>query len=574
MWGLILLPEEQRFQYLDNKISELDKRIAILEGKESATEQKETYEKTSKQTPIEVSTEASKETSLSSENLGFKIFGTVGFIFILLGLFYFYRYAVEEGWIGILERVVLGIIFSLAVLVVGEVFRRKEYPRFSQLITGGGIALLYFTIYSTYHFSKFREALDMSLGANSVLLFIVMAFAVFLALRLNSLILTSFAFFLGYLAAFLTWEAHQMMISTLILSAGLTVILWKKNWRIGIYPVIVSYFLYTIFFLDSGVVFVSDTVIPTIVYYAIGYLVCFFTIFTILSIVLKDEENNIQNAVISLINAFAAFVFGLSIVWHYWHPARGVFVIFMSAVYLGLTYYVGQRDLKNMFRVFFVLCITFLTIAVPVQLEKSWVAFAWAIEGVLLVHAGVRIENWNIRRLGYIVLGLAALRSLLWDVHGLPFWERATSMVVVILALYGVPYLISRAKLVDYEKNLPILFNIAGTFLLTISLATEILDSEGLLAALPGDVRQVILSVVWAIEAVVLIVIGFVNRSSSLRNIGLLLFVITVIKILIVDLSVLETIYRTVVTIIVGLIALGASFVYVKNKERIQGFLK
>ncbi len=574
MWGLILLPEEQRFQYLDNKISELDKRIAILEGKESATEQKEAYEKTSKQTPIDVSTEASKETSLSSENLGFKIFGTVGFIFLLLGLFYFYRYAVEQGWIGVLERVVLGIIFSLAVLVVGEVFRRKEYPRFSQLITGGGIALLYFTIYSTYHFREFREALDMSLGANSVLLFIVMAFAVFLALRLNSLILTSFAFFLGYLAAFLTGEAHQMMISTLILSAGLTVILWKKNWRIGIYPVIVSYFLYTIFFLDSGVIFVSNTVITSIVYYAIGYLVCFFIIFTILSIILKDEENNTQNAVISLINAFAAFVFGLSIVWHYWHPARGVFVIFMSAVYLGLTYYVGQRDLKNMFRVFFVLCIMFLTIAVPVQLEKSWVAFAWAIEGILLVHAGVRIENWNIRRLGYIVLGLAALWSLLSDIHGLPFWERATSMVAVILALYGVPYLISRAKLVDYEKNLPILFNIAGTFLLTISLATEILDSEGLLAALPSDVRQVILSVVWAIEAVVLIVIGFVNRSSSLRNIGLLLFGITVIKILIVDLSDLETIYRTVVTIIVGLIALGASFAYVKNKERIQGFLK
>ena len=569
-----MLPDEEQIQYIINRISELERRIAVLEGKEHTDEQKEVYTETSEHTFLKAVKEVSKETSRPSENLGFKIFGSIGFIFILLGLFYLYRYAVEQGWIGILERVVLGIMFSLAVLIAGEVFRRKEYLRFSQLITGGGIALLYFTIYSTYHFKEFREALDMSLGMNTVLLFFVMACAVFLALRENSLILTGFAFFLGYLAALLTGEAHQMMISTLLLSVGLTVILWKRNWGIGIYPVIVSYLLYTIFFFNSRIIFSPDAIISPIVYYAIGYLICFFTLFTVLSILLKDEEDYIQNVVIMLINAFAAFVFGLSIVWEYWHSARGVFVILMSAMYLGMAYYSGQRKRKNMFRIFFVLCITFLTIAIPIQLEGSWVAFAWAIEGILLVQAGVRIENWQIRRLGYIVLGLAAIRSLLFDVHGLPFWERATSMVVVILALYGVQYLISKAKLRDDEKNLPTLFNIAGTFLLTISLAVEILDSEGLLAAFSGDVRIVILSVVWAVEAVVLIVVGFVNRSSSLRYLGLLLFGITVMKILIVDLSFIETIYRTIVTIIVGLIALGASFAYVKNKERIEELLK
>lgn len=566
-----MLPKDERFVSLEKKIADLENRIKILEGNESAKGQNEAY--VPEYISEEISTEDLKETTNPSENLWFKIFGAVGFILTLLGLFYFYRYAVEQGWIGILERTILGIIFSLAVLVIGEVFRKREYPQYSQLLTGGGIALLYFTIYSTYHFKEFREALDMSLGANSVLLFIVMAFAVFLALRLNSLILTGFAFFLGYLAALMTGEAHQMMISTLILSSGVTVILWKKNWQIGLYPVIISYLLYTIFFLDSEVVFNSNTVTPFVVYYAVVYLVGFFTIFTILTIVLKDEKDNAQNAAISLFNAFSSFVFGLAIVWQYWHELRGVFVIFMSAVYLGLTYYAGQRDLKNMFRVFFVLCITFLTIAVPVQLEKSWVAFAWAIEGILLVYTGTEIKNWIIRRLGYIVLGLAAIWSLFADIHSLPFLERSINMTVVILAMYGVPYLISRAELVESEKDMPALFNITGTFLLTIASATEILDSEGLLAALSGDVRQVILSVVWAIEAVVLIVAGFVNRSYSLRIVGLSLFGITVIKILIVDLSFLETIYRTAVTILVGLIALGASFAYIKNKERIQGFL-
>jgi len=567
-----ILPHEKTMQDnffdLEKKIDKLEKRVAFLEGKGYTQEPEVTVAPAAKK----VAEKVSRETYKPTENLGFKIFGAVGFVLLMLGLFYLYSYAVDQGWIGILGRVVLGVAFSLAVLVTGEVFRRKEYEHFSQLITGGGVALFYFTMYATYHFQAYREALGMSLGMNTALLFLVMFFAVFLALRQNSVILTSFAFFLGYLAAFLTGESHQMMISTIILSVGLVMILWKKNWRIGFYPVVASYLLYSIFFFDSNVL--SGTVVLPIVYYTIGYLVCFFTLFNMLSIILKDEENNIQNIIIMVINAFATFGFGLTVVWHYWHPFRGTFVVLLAAVYLGLTYFTKQRELKNLSRTFFILCITFLSIAVYVQFEDFWVALTWAIEGFLLVYIGVKLDHLDLRYMGYIVLAAAAIRSLFWDSTGLLFAERTISMVSITLALYGATYLVSHVKLEGKEQLVQELLGIAGTVILTIALAIEITDSTGLLAAFSGNARQVLLSVVWSVESVILIVVGFLRKSSSLRTTGVVLFGISVMKILVIDLSNLEMIYRIVVTLIVGIIALGASFAYVKNKERIQGFLQ
>ncbi|KGK98896.1 hypothetical protein LI82_06295 [Methanococcoides methylutens] len=558
---------QDNFLYLSKRIEKLEERVAFLEGKRYAQEPEVTVAPVAE----EVAAEASRETYKPTENLGFKIFGAVGFVLLMLGMFYLYSYAVDQGWIGILERVALGVAFSLAVLVTGEVFRRKDYERFSQLITGGGIALLYFTMYATYHFQAYREALSMSLGMNTALLFLVMLFAVFLALRQNSVILTSFAFFLGYLAAFLTGGSHQMMISTIILSVGLVMILWKKNWGIGIYPLIASYLLYSIFFVDSNIL--RGTVVSPIVYYSIGYLICFFALFNILSIILEDKENYTQNIISMVINAFATFGFGLAVVWHYWYSFRGIFVVLLAAVYLGLAYFTKKRELKNLSRAFFVFCITFLSIAVYVQLEDFWIALTWAIEGFLLVYMGVKLGNLDLRYMGYIVLAAAAIRSLLWDSTGLLFGERTISMLSITLALYGAAYLVSHLKLEDEEQLVRELMGIAATVILTITLAIEITDSTGLFAAFSENARQVLLSVVWATESVILIVVGFLGRSSSLRTTGVVLFGITVVKILIIDLSNLEMIYRIVVTIIVGLIALSASFAYVKNKERIQEFL-
>jgi uncharacterized membrane protein len=564
---------QKNFSALKNRLERLEARLDTLDG---GTPEPEVVEEdyTSK------ASKASKETSKPIENLGFKIFGTVGFLLILLGLFYLYRFAVDNGWIGILGRIVMGVMFSVLIIVLGEVFRRKEYERFGQLITGGGLALLYFTFYAAYAFPEYRIALGMTAVMDFVLLFIVLAIAVVLALRYDSLLLTVYAFFLGYLAPILIsivnneLSYHAILIPTLLLTIGLAIILWKKNWPIAIYPLVASYFVYMIFFFTERVVrYAPAGQIPEIVGPALFYLFIYFLVFNLLSVMLQDNKSNTQNVAVAIVNALAFLTFGLSIVWRYWESFRGVFLILIAVFFLGMTFIARERGQRNMFEAFFILCITYVTIAIPVQLNGAWIPLAWAVEGFLLVRSGLRVETRGLRVLGYIALGLAAIGAL---VNGFEydFGHRTAGYVVTIIALYATANILSRDKeQTDLIKIMTGVLVGVASVLLVIAVAVEIMDYNGLFQGTTSNVRQVVLTIAWAAIAVGYIVAGFIGRSHVMRIGGLVLFAVTVLKILLIDLDNLPTIYRTVVTIIVGLIALGASFAYIKNKDRIKEYL-
>jgi len=76
-------------------------------------------------------------------------------------------------------------------------------------------------------------------------------------------------------------------------------------------------------------------------------------------------------------------------------------------------------------------------------------------------------------------------------------------------------------------------------------------------------------SILWAIYAAILTVVGFGKRSSALRIFGLTLFILTAVKVLI-DIWSLGQVYRIISLIGFGVIALAGSFVYSKYKDRLK----
>ncbi|MBR9693335.1 DUF2339 domain-containing protein [Candidatus Woesearchaeota archaeon] len=556
---------DQSFKFLQKKVNALEKRVVVLEGGnayEEPVEEKAT-----------VKAESSKESSKPIENLGFKIFGGVGFMLILLGIFFLYRFAVDEGWIGIMGRIVLGIFFSLAILLAAEIIRGRGYAKFSQLLTGGGLALLYFTFFATYYFEQYREHLGMSLELNTILLTAVLIVAVLLSLRHDSMILAGTSFLFGYISAFLLSLADgagfTMLFYALLLSVGMAIVLWKKNWPLGAYPVIASYVLYAIFFVSERLLRYSpDKSVPDVVVPGFIYLIAFWLLFSILSLVLKDDELHIQNILIAVANAFVFFGFGIALIWKYWHSWRGIFVIIIAGVYLIMAGIAKQRELKNLFETLFVLAVTFLTITIPVQLQGAWITVAWALEGLFLMRSSVNLKNKGLAVLSYVLIALATFRVLFWDSHALDYGWRTFSFLAVIAAYFATVYF------QDEDNAMKGLLLVGGTIVLTVFLAVEILDPKGLFTTWSENARMVLCSVAWAVESVVLIVAGFINRSKVFRVVGLVLFGIVIVKILLLDLGSLNDISRTIVTILVGIIALVASFVYVKNKDKIKAFLE
>jgi uncharacterized membrane protein len=75
---------------------------------------------------------------------------------------------------------------------------------------------------------------------------------------------------------------------------------------------------------------------------------------------------------------------------------------------------------------------------------------------------------------------------------------------------------------------------------------------------------QMALSVVWSIYAAALMAVGFIRRAAAIRWAALSLFALTVIKVMLVDIAVLQQLYRIIAFLVLGLLLLVVTWGYHK----------
>jgi uncharacterized membrane protein len=73
--------------------------------------------------------------------------------------------------------------------------------------------------------------------------------------------------------------------------------------------------------------------------------------------------------------------------------------------------------------------------------------------------------------------------------------------------------------------------------------------------------------VLWGVFSAVLMVLGFVKRSVTYRRTAIILFAITILKIFLYDMRNVSTPFRIISFIVIGLLLIGASFLYYKYKN-------
>src|SRR3989338_1552490 len=82
---------------------------------------------------------------------GSTIFTGIGAIAVTFGLGFFLRYAFENNLITETMRVALGLMAGAALLIFGEI-TRKRFPSYGQIVTGGGLGILYLSIFFSFDF--------------------------------------------------------------------------------------------------------------------------------------------------------------------------------------------------------------------------------------------------------------------------------------------------------------------------------------------------------------------------------------------------------------------------------------
>jgi uncharacterized membrane protein len=233
------------------------------------------------------------------------------------------------------------------------------------------------------------------------------------------------------------------------------------------------------------------------------------------------------------------------------------------------------------------LAAVFLTIAIPVRLGLHGITLAWALEGVLLLALGLRHRSPLARAGGYGVLVLAALRLLArhtpWQGPEAftPVLNPGFGTWLAVIAALAAAALLARRDVLTLDRMASIGFSIAALALLfslltgettaTFEQAARVAHAHGdQLAEAQARLRgRFALSLLWTVFATALLAGGLGLRSRPLFYAAYGLFAVTALKVVFVDTATLQTLYRMLSFLALGLLLLAGAYLNLRFRERL-----
>lgn len=564
---------EDELKKLKSTTDALSKRIASLEQRLGTYRSAQSeYQPVQEAAPVEISAseEFRKETQAGNkghfeEAVGFKWFGRIGILALVLGVAFFVKYAFDNNLIGYLARIIIGVIFGVGLIVGGEIVARKEkYLKWARNLVAGGIAITYFSTYAAYHFPVYREAIGISLSTDLILLSLVVIGAVILAIKDDSKIVAGEGFVLGYLTAFLgeKMDFTTLIYSLLLTLALITVTIYKQWAAIGIGGIIGTYLVY-FKWSGSGSAYNLFSVPETFWIPAI-FLSTYYLAYVLYSLLIKEKET-IFGPIVAVVNSLIFFLLFGALVDYFFPDFTGLFSWILTVT--SFIIYLLARLLKRTILRFtyLALAIFFLTVTIPIEFEGEWITFLWALEALLLAIVGVNANAVIVRYAAYCVAGITALKTLGIDYalsdfnfENLLDSKRVFVYLAVIISFYFTAFYLKKHATIleEQEIKLPDFYTWSSLVLLTQLIWLEM--------------ESFWISIGWASLALLIMVLGFGLKQKALRLQGILLFAITIVKVFVYDTSELSTLYRTVSFLVLGAILLSVSFVYAKYKDRLK----
>lgn len=201
------------------------------------------------------------------------IISKLGIFLLLIGVGFIYKLAYDKGYVTPTLVVFLGFVFGLAVIAVGMRVRKKKREVLSQVLFGGGVAILYITTFAAYQgYGLIKGFLAF------VILFGITFLAFFIALSVNSIAMSIIALLGGLITPFIVGIDVLGLYGTglyiLFIAIGSMAIYIFKRWRILQLTSIVGINLITLLLTSTGAFNAKETVEFSILLLAI--LVVFY----------------------------------------------------------------------------------------------------------------------------------------------------------------------------------------------------------------------------------------------------------------------------------------------------------
>jgi uncharacterized membrane protein len=506
----------------------------------------------------------------------------IGAATLVVGMAFFLKYAIDNGWINPTGRVIIGLLVGLGCLALGERHQKNMLPVFAQGLSGAGVAILYFTTFAAYSF--YTPRLIDQVPA-FVFMAVVTAVAIALSVRYDTVVIAALGILGGFLTPILLSGARAgaggrlgddigVLVYIGILDLGILGITRFKNWRwLNIVSMVGTVVLF------SGIVYSWYGQLAL----SIGFATLFFLIFAAQAYV----QNVMTRRALSAVDFFLAIAPPVLYFAHCYFVlqggryavAVGPFAVVMAAVYVAFSNKVFKTAFedKKLCMMYLTMAAAFLTVAIPIQLRGYWVVWGWGVEALLLSILGFQFGSAKTRTVAVGVFALAAI-----DLFGLTSstlsYYRPTAYPAILLPTYLVLTALIACVIYLYHSNREALTHderILAPDSLIVGAAAILL--VGLSASLHiwADAQMwrlgtsVLLTLLWLVYGLAAIILGIQYKHRPIRLFALVLLGLVLLKTYLSDVWAVELAWRIVAFIALGVMLLAASYFYQKYRPQV-----
>ena len=403
----------------------------------------------------------------------------IGILIVVIGVAIGAKYSIENELISPLTRIILGYLVGIGLLGFGIKLKPK-FEGYSAVLVSGAISIFYFITYFAY---SFYDLIPQALAF--VMMLIFTAFTVFTAIKYNRVVIAHIGLIGAYAVPFLlssgSGRVDILFSYMLIINLGILFISIKKDWKSLHYSAFFfTWMIYGSWFADKS----FDSNLQGYEALGLGFATAFFLVFYGVSLfnnIISKEKLDKVNIILILLNSFIYYGFGYGIFNGHsiLDSYLGLFTLFNAAIHFAVLFFIKSKKLADstLFYSTLGLVFTFITIAIPIQLDGNWVTLMWTAQGTILFWLGKTKKISIYEKISLPILGLAFISFLEdWaryryavnlDIHA--FWNINFLTGIFAVLGYGFAVYLSRKHPdPEIEKNSP--FNTIKSFYLPVLL--------------------------------------------------------------------------------------------------------
>lgn len=378
----------------------------------------------------------------------------IGVTVFVIGMGFFLRYSIDQGWLGPAARVALSVLVGSGMVAGGVWQFGRKYHLFGQGLVGGGLATLYFSIFAATNFYHLTEP-----TTGYLLMGLVTVCAGIIAVRQDAILVAVLSIIGGY-GTPLMLPVQNMMGAQLaylaLLALGVFGIAAYKNWRL----------LNALCFVATyGValwVTQGKSSVLVLQFYALYFVI--FSSLTFAYNLIRKQESTVLEVIALLANAGVFFILSREICDRFWGSTGVSLLTFsLSLYYAGHFAVCLRRQVRDRGLVmsFLGLSSLFLAVTIPLYLSREWITAVWALQALTMLWMAGKLESQFLRHLAYLLYALVLGQFFLVDLHSHYFSgtlgvSEYASMMVQRLVVFGVPIAAVAAGYRLLGRNTPV----------------------------------------------------------------------------------------------------------------------